>query len=70
MLAAAGGVITLLLDRRRLVCWEADWSAADPQAVIRPAQRRQRCSSLSRVASRSRPRCSRWRIGALMVPLS
>ena len=31
---------------------------------------RQCCSSLSRVASRSRPRCSRWRVAALMVPSS
>jgi len=30
----------------------------------------QRCSSLSLAASRSRPRCSRWRVAWLMVPLS
>ncbi len=34
------------------------------------SRRRQRCSSLSRVSSRSRPRCSRWRVAWLTVPLS
>ena len=30
-LAAIGGVISLVLNRRRLACWEADWSAVEPQ---------------------------------------
>ena len=29
--AAAGGVVSLLLDRHRLACWEADWPAVEPQ---------------------------------------
>ncbi|HEY7432318.1 MAG TPA: hypothetical protein VH641_16460 [Streptosporangiaceae bacterium] len=31
LLAAAGGVVSLILDRHRLARWEADWSAVEPQ---------------------------------------
>ena len=31
LLAAAGRVIALILDRHRLARWEADWSAVEPQ---------------------------------------
>jgi hypothetical protein len=31
LLAAMGGVVSLVLDKRRLACWEADWSAVEPQ---------------------------------------
>lgn len=31
LLAAVGGVVSLLLDRHRLGCWEADWSAVEPR---------------------------------------
>ena len=41
---------------------------ADHRARWRGSWWRQRCSSLSRVASRSRLRCSNWRVPALMVP--
>jgi hypothetical protein len=31
LLAAVGGVISVILDRHRLARWEADWSAVEPQ---------------------------------------
>ncbi len=31
LLAAIYGVISLLLDKHRLACWETDWSATEPQ---------------------------------------
>jgi hypothetical protein len=31
LLAAVGGVVSLLLDKHRLARWEADWSAVEPQ---------------------------------------
>jgi hypothetical protein len=31
LLAAAGRVVSFVLDRRRLACWEADWSATEPR---------------------------------------
>jgi hypothetical protein len=31
LLAGVSGVISLLLDKRRLACWEADWSVVEPQ---------------------------------------
>jgi hypothetical protein len=35
LLAAAGGLVSLLLDKRRLARWEADWPAAEPQRAGR-----------------------------------
>jgi hypothetical protein len=31
LLAVAGRMVSLLLDRHRLACWEADWSVTEPQ---------------------------------------
>ncbi|HEX9353130.1 MAG TPA: hypothetical protein VF933_04855 [Streptosporangiaceae bacterium] len=31
VLAAVDGVVSLLLDRHRLACWEVDWGAVEPR---------------------------------------